>query len=123
MPAMRTAKAEVLALGATAVASFGAIAFLPQSLWPRCPIHALTGIYCPGCGGQRAVSAILHGDFAGALDQNALIFAIPFFIALGFLAQRLNRRWLTVAVVASVSVISLIFVILRNQPGSWLAPN
>lgn len=123
MPAARKPKTETLALGATALAGLGAIAFLPSSLWPRCPIYAFTGIYCPGCGGQRAVSAILHGDFAGALDQNALIFVIPIFIALGFWAQRVNRRPVTVALVSSVAILSAVFVILRNQPGSWLAPN
>jgi hypothetical protein len=69
------------------------------------------------------VSAILHGDLTAALDQNALIFVIPIFIALGFWAQRVNRRWVTVALVSSVAVLSAVFVILRNQPGSWLAPN
>lgn len=123
MPAARKPKTETLALGATALAGLGAIAFLPRSLWPRCPIYAFTGIYCPGCGGQRAVSAILHGDLTAALDQNALIFVIPIFIALGFWAQRVNRRWVTVALVSSVAVLSAVFVILRNQPGSWLAPN
>ncbi|MFM5905919.1 MAG: DUF2752 domain-containing protein [Micrococcales bacterium] len=119
----RSLKTETVALGATVVAGFGAIAFLPSYLWPRCPVYALTGIYCPGCGGQRAVSALLHGDFLGAVDQNALIFVIPIFIVLGFWVQRLNKRWLTFLAVASVAVVALIFVILRNQPGSWLAPN
>ena len=120
---MRLPKTETLALGATAVAGFGAIAFLPQSLWPRCPIYALTGIYCPGCGGQRAVSALLHGDVLDALNQNALIFVIPLLIIAGFWAQRVNKRWVTNTLITSVAIISAVFVILRNLPGSWLAPN
>lgn len=28
---------------------------------PPCLFHLLTGYYCPGCGGTRAVKALLHG--------------------------------------------------------------
>lgn len=28
-----------------------------------CLVNSMFGIYCPGCGGTRAVSALLHGDF------------------------------------------------------------
>ena len=31
-----------------------------------CPVAALTGFPCPGCGMTRAVSAILRGDFSAA---------------------------------------------------------
>jgi hypothetical protein len=42
-------------------------------LRPACPIHALTGLLCPGCGGTRAVLALLHGDLIGAWRENALL--------------------------------------------------
>ena len=28
---------------------------------PECALHAMTGYYCPGCGGSRAVLALLNG--------------------------------------------------------------
>lgn len=40
-----------------------------------CPFHALTGLYCPFCGGLRMVHDLLHGDLAAALHDNAL--AVP----------------------------------------------
>ena len=53
------------------------------ALWfPRCPIKFLTGFSCPGCGGQRATHALLHGNVGEALSYNYFyIIAIPFVIA------------------------------------------
>lgn len=25
-----------------------------------CPLHKMTGLYCPGCGGTRAIKALIH---------------------------------------------------------------
>ena len=29
--------------------------------YPACVLHALTGLYCPGCGGTRAAYDLVHG--------------------------------------------------------------
>jgi hypothetical protein len=43
--------------------------------------HDLTGLYCPLCGSQRAVAALLHGDFSASLRNNMLfVLALPLFI-------------------------------------------
>ena len=56
---------------------FGAIyyAYDPSSssAFPRCSFLSLTGYKCPGCGSQRAIHALMHGDFAGAFRYNALL--------------------------------------------------
>ena len=122
--AKHTDKLIVTAIGLGSLAS---VAFLPHGFWPKCPIYALTGIYCPGCGGLRATWELLHGNLSAALNQNPLIFAIPLFVALGFAvqfhAERSGRRWPTVVLIALVAIVSLVFTVLRNQPGSWMAPD
>ncbi|RJP73032.1 MAG: DUF2752 domain-containing protein [Ignavibacteriales bacterium] len=50
----------------------------------HCPFHSVTGLYCPGCGGLRAVDSLLKFDFTNALRYNPLVVAfIPLFL-LGF---------------------------------------
>jgi hypothetical protein len=41
-------------------------------LFPKCPVFSLTGMYCPGCGSQRALHAFLNGNVADAFRQNLL---------------------------------------------------
>ncbi|NGM66204.1 DUF2752 domain-containing protein [Sphingobacterium sp. SGR-19] len=55
-----------------------------HSWFPQCPFKALTGFDCPGCGSQRAVHAILHGDFREALHHNALLLPFIPYLTFGF---------------------------------------
>lgn len=41
-----------------------------------CPVRALTGYYCPGCGAGRACYAILHGQWYQAFRYNPLLVII-----------------------------------------------
>lgn len=41
---------------------------------PQCIFRLATGYDCPGCGTQRAVHALLHGEFAQAWACNAALF-------------------------------------------------
>src|SRR5580692_7112989 len=43
-----------------------------HSFYPVCQFHRLTGLNCPGCGATRALYALLHGNIATALRDNAL---------------------------------------------------
>jgi Protein of unknown function (DUF2752) len=47
----------------------------PQYFAP-CLFRNLTGYQCPGCGGQRAVHALLHGHWHEAWHFNALFVAL-----------------------------------------------
>ncbi len=67
---------------ATAVLLAGYLLFHNQLMnLYHCPFHSITGLYCPGCGGLRAVDSLLKFDFANALRYNPLVVAfIPLFL-------------------------------------------
>jgi hypothetical protein len=127
-------KAGVLGTAGGVLAATAVVALVDPNEgghYPTCPLLALTGIYCPFCGGLRAVHDLAHLDLAGALDRNPLaVLVLPVLAILWLLwAQRaftgrqlLRLRppswwgWATVGVLA-------VFMVLRNLPGgSWLSP-
>ena len=71
--------------GERAIAAIAVVAFVGGSgvvtyfdptthqFFPVCPLLALTGFACPGCGLTRGFHALFHGDVVTALDFNALI--------------------------------------------------
>lgn len=101
--------------------------FLEDSALPACPWHALTHLYCPGCGTTRALHALLHGRIGLALSMNPLavvaVLLIPAILARPHFPQQVwlarlgdARLWLPTV---------LAFAVLRNLPWvpfTWLAP-
>lgn len=71
------------AAAAVAAATGAVVAFDPLHRHvPLCPLHALTGLQCPFCGGLRAVDALAHGDVGQAARFNLLlVLAIPLVLA------------------------------------------
>ena len=100
--------------------------------WGFCPWLVLTGTYCPGCGGLRAVNDLTHGNVVAAASSNLLFTAsVPVLAGLWLrsVADRLRgvrrhvetRRALLLA--AGFLALALGFAVLRNLPaGAWLAP-
>ncbi len=73
-----------LAVGAVAVAG-AAVLVLRDPHAPGsfgvCPLYALTGLYCAGCGALRATHDLLTGDLAGAWSMNPLwVVAVPLLV-------------------------------------------
>lgn len=56
--------------------------------YPICPVLALTGYYCAGCGGLRAAHDLATGDLAGAWAMN------PFFTVVMPVVALLWMIWL-----------------------------
>jgi hypothetical protein len=58
------------------LAGSGAVAYFDPSranFFPVCPMYAVTGFACPGCGLTRGFHALFHGDVATALHFNLLL--------------------------------------------------
>ena len=45
---------------------------LSKYLFP-CVLHSLTGLYCPGCGGTRAITALLHGQILNSFLYHPVV--------------------------------------------------
>lgn len=43
---------------------------------PHCALHAMTGYYCPGCGGTRAVYALMHGKILRSIYYHPFVFYV-----------------------------------------------
>jgi hypothetical protein len=87
---------------------------------PLCPLHALTGLWCPLCGGLRAVHALSRGNVQSALHDNAmLVLALPVIVALwAQWAARTRtgsagRRWPRGATLAVITALAA-FTVMRN---------
>lgn len=94
---------------------------LESPYMPQCLFKRLTGLSCPGCGSQRVLHALLHGDLAAAFRANALlVVSIPAIAWLAWLeTRRLRRpelymRVYSVATIVTVGVILLLWWVLRN---------
>ena len=44
-----------------------------HSIFIPCPFKFVTGYNCPGCGSQRAIHQLLHGDLIKAFGLNPLL--------------------------------------------------
>ncbi|MBC9724604.1 DUF2752 domain-containing protein [Streptomyces sp. TRM68367] len=120
----------VLAAVAGAFAYVGTVDPNEPGHYPACPLLQLTGIYCPGCGGLRSAHAVMHGDFAAALQDNApavlgyAAFAVLWTV---WVVHAVRGRPLRIdpppVLLWGVGALVLVFTVLRNLPfGGWLHP-
>lgn len=133
-PADRVARLRLPALLAAAgVAGFaylGSVSPYAPGGYPLCPISALTGLACPGCGTARSLHSLVTGDLSAAFARNPLVPVLVVIGALVFarwvvLRWRGERftwsppNWLPITLGVGV----LLFGVLRNIPGfEFLGP-
>ncbi len=58
---------------------------------PPCTFLSVLGFYCPGCGGTRAVAALLHGHLLHSLWYHPLVMYIAV-VAGGFMVTQTLER-------------------------------
>lgn len=98
-----------------------------------CALHAVTGLWCPLCGGTRATAALLRGDLVAALGWNPYAVLLDAVAVLVFLrlvrrhrAHRLprpaapgqgpRRAPLSAREAAVLVVLGAVFLMARNLP-------
>ncbi len=125
---MTTDRIKIILTGAAVIAISLLYFFIDAretDIFPRCPFYLLTGLFCPGCGSQRAVSALLHLDIGSALRYNSLLVAsLPLIMYSAYVAlmNAFGSRKLQQKLVHSpwfirvVAIVVIAFAILRNLP-------
>ena len=112
------------AAGAT-LALAGDVAFDPSHRHvPLCPFRAVTGWWCPLCGGLRCADALVHGEFSVAVHDNVLLVAALPLLAWGWLdwaararAGKPRRRISLVGLIAIIGTLA-VFTVVRNMPAA-----
>ncbi len=121
---MRSLSLKVIAVPVIIVAVAAVYFFVDPSAsrWvPKCAFHEITGYDCPGCGSQRMLHALLHGDFAAAWHANAFIICAAPLLVLMLCSAALRARyprlyaWLnSPLMIAAITLSLLLWTVLRN---------
>ncbi|WP_299525160.1 DUF2752 domain-containing protein [uncultured Lutibacter sp.] len=104
------------------------------NFFPKCPLYVTTGIYCPGCGSQRATHQLLQFNLFGVLQQNVLYFMGMFVLAYHgtisliniYFKKNIYNYIYHPKTPIIILVIIIIYWVLRNipyYPFTTLAPN
>ena len=122
--------------GMAAIPAIAALRLLnpATSQWfPPCPLHALTGWYCPGCGSLRAIHQLLNGHMKAAFAMNPFaMIALPFLlyglaseVSLQIRGRRLPGILLPGGWIWTLALAIVVFGVARNiavAPFNLLAP-
>lgn len=123
--------AVVLAGAAAAMAYVGSVSPYASGNYPTCPLYAVTGLYCPGCGSLRSLHSLANGDLVASLARNPIMPPLLLVLTL-VLARWAMLRWrgerftwdppAWVPIAIGVGVV--VYGVARNLPGlDWLSPS
>ncbi len=116
--------AGVLLLFAAAILVLRVFDPAASRLFPPCPVHYLTGFYCPGCGSLRAIHQLFLGNLHAAWAMNPLSVLLFPFLSYGLASeglfyarrQRLPQLNLPGGFIRGLCAAILLFGIARNIP-------
>jgi hypothetical protein len=135
VPAQRRS-GRLVTLPAAAATTLAALRWRDPHLagsWPPCPLRAVTGVPCPGCGGLRALDELGSGQIAAALSSNALVVLLAGALVVAWAARVRggraggrpgtgpgNQRLLVLSATTqhAVVVTAVVFGVLRLLPGT-----
>jgi len=87
----------------------------PEDYMIPCLNKKLFGFDCLGCGLQRSVSLLIHGEFFEAFKMYPAIYTlIPLFILIGidfFYKFKNSNKIINILAIASVSIIIISYII------------
>lgn len=100
-----------------------------QVIFPQCPTYKYLGIYCSGCGSQRAIHDLLHFRIKDALSHNLLLIPAILLLIVEFSTRIFYPKKKSIlyrrATPIAVLIVLIVFMILRNipkEPFIFLAP-
>lgn len=120
----------VLAGAAAALTYIGSVSPYASGNYPACPLYAVTGLYCPGCGSLRSLHSLANADIVAAFARNPLmppqllILAVVFvrWVVLRWRGEPLTwdpPSWVPIAIGVGV----IVYGIARNIPAlTFLSP-
>jgi uncharacterized protein DUF2752 len=116
--------AAMLAVCAAGMVMLGVFDPATSGVFPPCPVHYLTGWYCPGCGSLRAIHQLLHGELRAALALNPLTVVLLPFLTYGLASfalfeirgRGLPQPFLRAGWIRALGAAIILFGIVRNLP-------
>lgn len=118
----KTGLTAVIILGIIALGVLYSVVDPAESKWmPKCVFKMVTGYDCPGCGSQRMLHSLLHGDLAGAWQANAFLVLLLPVLGIMLFAElfrskypMLFKTFFSTASCVLISVGIVLWFILRN---------